>query len=123
MDKKHPVNLNLLSIKFPITAITSILHRLSGVFLFLLIPIILYIWSYSLTSSLHFANVQAWLGSWGVKILLWLLLAALIYHLVAGIRHLIMDLGYGESKTSGPRGARAVLIVSVILFVLGVILL
>ena len=54
------------------------------------------------------------MDSFVVKGLIWLMLAALIYHLVAGIRHILMDMGVGGSLAGGRLGARLVLIISVI---------
>ncbi len=52
------------------------------------------------------------------RFLLWGVLSALVYHLVAGIKHLLLDLGIGESKEGGPRGAQITIVVSVVLIVL-----
>ena len=52
------------------------------------------------------------------KLVLWAVLAGLIYHCVAGIKHLIMDLGYGETMEGGIAGAKAVFAVSGLLIVL-----
>ena len=93
---KRPVNLNLLSMRFPLTAIASILHRLSGFFLFLVIPLILALMSASLGSPEGFFTLHACLTHFFTKFLLLIFLAALFYHLLAGIRHLVMDVGIGE---------------------------
>lgn len=115
MHKKKPVNLNLMTIRFPITAIVSILHRISGVILFLVIPGLLAILSLSLRSQYDFNNLVITLQAPSVKFVTFLILAALVYHLIAGIRHLIMDLGFGEEKQSGKIGARIVLVISVVI--------
>ena len=59
MKDKRPINLNLMTIKFPITAITSILHRASGVFVFLAVPLLLWCLQYSLASPMHFLYLEA----------------------------------------------------------------
>ena len=102
---KRPVNLDLTTIRFPITAIVSILHRISGVGLFVLAPVIVWFWTLALSDSTSFATVSAWMQSGGVKFIVWLFLSALAYHLIAGIKHLIMDLGYGEEVASAQRAA------------------
>ena len=118
MQKKRPVNLNLLTIKFPITAIVSILHRVSGTFLFLLIPVLLWILAQSLTGPLQFENIKDILSSSFVKFIVWVSLVALLYHFAAGIRHLIMDMGIAEDLPNARLGAKVVMVVTVILSLL-----
>lgn len=116
MIVKHqrPVNLNLASIRFPMTAIVSILHRISGVILFLALPLILWIFQQSLLSEEGFLNLRDCFSQVGVKAILWFILVGLFYHLFAGIRHLIMDLGWGETKVGGLRFAKVTLGIAII---------
>ena len=118
MKHKRPINLNLFTIKFPITAIVSILHRLSGLLLFILIPFLLWGLNLSLSSQQDFDALYFRLTTPWSKFIIWLLLSAFIYHFVAGIRHLIMDAGIGEGLKSGRLGAILVLVISVILTLL-----
>ena len=118
MNNKRPKNLNLLTIRFPIPAIISILHRISGIFLFLLFPFLLYLFGLSLSSEPDFNKVQSFLTTPVVKFLIWLFLVPLFYHLVAGIRHLLMDVHIGEELESGRRGAKLTLLISIIIIVL-----
>jgi succinate dehydrogenase / fumarate reductase cytochrome b subunit len=111
---KRPVNLDIGTIKLPITAYVSILHRASGVALIGAIAILLGLLSYSLKSAEDFASVQACLASLPMKLLMWAVLAAFIYHLFAGIKHLIMDMGIGETLEGGKLGAMLVLVFVVI---------
>lgn len=97
LQKPRPVNLNLLTIRFPVTAIVSILHRLSGVVLFLFVPFLLWVLNQTLASPDDFTNVQHLLMMPVCKWFIWGFISALIYHLLAGTRHLIMDFGLGES--------------------------
>lgn len=97
MEKQQFSNFNLFTIRYPFTAIISILHRLSGIFVFLLIPFLLWMLDIASGSSGGFTRIQALLTNPGVKLLLWFILVALWYHLIAGIRHLLMDIGMGES--------------------------
>lgn len=115
MTKKRPVNLNLLTIQFPIPAIISILHRISGFFLFLCIPLLLWMLQTSLSSINHFNNLQDILGSFWIKGFMWVIIAALLLHLVAGIRHMLMDLGFGESLRAGRFSAWLVIVLAAIL--------
>jgi len=115
---KRPINLNLFTLKFPIAAIVSILHRLSGLLLFLLIPFLLLGLSSSLASQQDFDVLYFRLTTPFAKCIIWFLLSAFIYHFVAGIRHLMMDAGIGEELKSGRLGAKLVLVISVILTLL-----
>lgn len=117
-SQQRPVNLDLRTIKLPITAYSSILHRISGVILFVALVIALYLLDRSLSSPMGFVEVKAWMSNFFVKFVVWGMLSALIYHLVAGIRHLIMDLGIGETLEGGRLGAKIVLIVSAVLIVI-----
>lgn len=118
MNQKRPVNLDLATLKYPPMAIVSILHRLSGIALFLLLPLILYYLSLSLHNEQSYIDLQQLFTQPLHKLLLWIFGAALIYHMLAGIRHLIMDLGYGEGLESGRRSAIFVIAVAAILTIL-----
>jgi succinate dehydrogenase / fumarate reductase cytochrome b subunit len=118
MTKKRPVNLDLRTIKFPLPAIASILHRISGFILFFFIPLFLWALSKSLGSAQGFDDVSHFLGNPILKFIVWAFLAALIYHLLAGIRHLFMDIGIGENLAGARRGVFLVFGLSVILIVL-----
>jgi len=111
---KRPVNLDIGTIKLPITAYVSILHRVSGVALIGAIAILLGLLDYSLKSPEDFAAVQVCLASLPMKLLVWAVLAAFIYHLFAGIKHLIMDMGIGETLEGGKLGSMLVLVFVVI---------
>ena len=103
--------------KFPLMAIASILHRVSGVILFLFIPFMLWVLATSLSSPAGFHQVTTFFGYFAVKFLVWLLLSALVYHLLAGIKHLFMDMGFAET-VKGARAASAfVIIVSILLII------
>ncbi|WP_312593747.1 succinate dehydrogenase, cytochrome b556 subunit [Stutzerimonas nitrititolerans] len=118
VKSQRPVNLDLRTIKLPITAYTSIIHRVSGVILFVGVAIMLLALDASLSSEEGFAEVKAYLSSPLVKLIVWGLLSALLYHLVAGIRHLIMDAGHGETLEGGKLGSKIVIAVSVVLILL-----
>ncbi|MFR0692015.1 succinate dehydrogenase, cytochrome b556 subunit [Enterobacterales bacterium AE_CKDN230030158-1A_HGKHYDSX7] len=118
VNSKRPVNLDLRTIQLPITAYTSILHRISGVILFVGIAVLLFALDRSLASEDSFEQVKACLTHPLVKLVIWGLLSALLYHLVAGIRHLIMDAGIGETLEGGKRGSKIVIAVAVVLIVL-----
>lgn len=117
MYHQRPKNLNLFTIYFPIPAIVSILHRISGVFLFFLIPFILWALEFSLTEN-GFDTLNEWSGYVFVKIVFWLLLVPFCYHLIAGIRHLFSDIHIGESLKAGRLTALLTFIISAILLIL-----
>lgn len=101
MDNQRPIYLNLFQFRFPVMAIVSILHRLSGVIVFLLVPVLLWVLKKSLLSQVEFNTLRDGMAGPMVKFLLWVVLSALMFHLVAGIRHLLMDMGYFDSKEQG----------------------
>ena len=118
VNDKRPVNLDLTTIKFPVPALASISHRIAGVALFVAVPILLWMLDRSLASPESFAEMKQLLDSWFAKVVLFGILAAIAYHFVAGIKHLIMDWGIGETLEGGRRFATASFIVSAVLIVL-----
>lgn len=118
VNSKRPVNLDLRTIKLPVTAYTSIVHRISGIILFIATAGLLWMLSTSLSSEAGFEQVKACLQNPFAKLVLWGVLSALMYHLVAGIRHLIMDAGFADGLESGRLGSQLVIVISVILIVL-----
>jgi|TARA_R100001143_G_scaffold27067_1_gene26989 succinate dehydrogenase / fumarate reductase cytochrome b subunit len=118
VNDKRPVNLDLTTIKFPVTAIASITHRMTGVAIFVAIPVLLWMLDRSLASPESFADLKQLMTSPLAKLVLLAILAAIFYHLVAGIRHLIMDAGMAETLEGGRRGAFATFIVTVVLILL-----
>lgn len=118
MKQKRPVNLDLTKYRFPRMAIVSILHRISGVAIFVFLPVMLYILHQSLISQTHFDFIHAQLMRPTLKILLWLALSAVFFHLIAGIRHLIMDFGFFETLKGGKNTATLVMLLSAMFIVL-----
>ena len=112
MVNKRPVNLNLMSFKFPLTALVSIAHRISGVLMFLLIPIALYQLHVLLSSSLS-TGLMSHQG-FVMKLFIWVTLVATIYHVIAGARHLLMDLGFGESFSAATKSAAVIFVLLVL---------
>lgn len=118
MNKNRPVNLDISTIKLPVTAYVSILHRVSGVVLLAGVLILLWMLDTSLSSQEGFDSLKEILTAPFAKIVLWGVLAALAYHFVAGVRHLIMDMGVGESLEGGKLSAKIALFFSIVLIVL-----
>ena len=104
--------------RLPLTAWISIAHRASGVFLFAGMAVLIWALDASLSSPESFAELQDCLASPIAKLVIWAVVAGLIYHSVAGVKHLIMDFGVGETMEAGTRSAKAVVIVSVVLILL-----
>ena len=115
MKQKRPVNLDLMTLRFPVTAIASILHRISGIVLFLFSPFLLYAFQYSLTSEPDFEWVHSLLDMMSIKLATVLLLSALVYHCLAGVRHIMMDLGLGESLVMSKISAMTVIFLAILL--------
>jgi succinate dehydrogenase / fumarate reductase cytochrome b subunit len=118
VNKQRPVNLDLSTIKLPITGVVSILHRVSGVFLFAGAAVLLWMLDSSLDSQESFAAVKDVTSNPICKFVLFAVLAGLAYHMVMGIRHLIMDCGVGESLKGGQLGAKIALTLAVVLIAL-----
>jgi len=114
----RPVNLDFKTLHLPLPAITSILHRISGVIVFGGVFVLLWLLSASLESESGFTDVQNWLAAPLVKVVVWGILAGLLYHLIAGVKHLVMDLGIGETLEGAKTGAKLVVVISVIAIVL-----
>ncbi|MBJ7538447.1 succinate dehydrogenase, cytochrome b556 subunit [Marinomonas transparens] len=119
MNKKRPVNLDILTISQPVTAIVSILHRVTGIILFVGLAFLFYAFDLSLESQEGFDQVVTTLQTnFLAKFIIWGVVSALMYHFVAGVKHLFMDLGYFEELESGRNAAIANLVIAAVLIVL-----
>ncbi len=122
MAKTRPIFFNLFQMKLPIGGWVSIFHRVSGAALSLAVPLMLYAWTLSLRSSEDYDAVTGFLSGWfGFLILLGLVWATL-HHLLAGLRHLGFDIGWGEGRERARLTAWAVLLAALAmtgLFALG----
>ena len=126
LAKKRPEfrNINafkdLPSYRLPLAGIVSILHRISGVIMFLLLPFIIWMFDTSLSSEISFAKFRAAfnVGLLGIPGIVWKLLAlaliwAYLHHMVAGLRHLWMDVSHkATSKEFGKKSAVATFLIS-----------
>lgn len=102
----------------PLPAIVSILTRASGIFIFLGMALLIWLLDLSLSGEAGFAEAQQFLMTPVAKLAVWVVVSGLIYHAVAGIKHLIGDFGVGETLEGGLLGARLVLVCSAILIAL-----
>jgi len=118
MKTDRPINLALLTFKYPLAAIASIAHRITGVLLFVGIAFLLYLLDESLASEQGLEHARTLLELPLPKLVLLGVVAILIYHLVAGIKHLLLDFHVGDSLEGGRFAAQATIAVSVALIVL-----
>ncbi|PST97349.1 succinate dehydrogenase cytochrome b556 large subunit [Photobacterium iliopiscarium] len=117
VKKSRPVNLDLQTMRFPLTAIASILHRVSGVITFVAVAILLWLLNLSLSSPKGFTSAVSITDSGLVTLMLWGILTALFYHIVLGVRHLLMDLGYFEEMETGLASTKVSFVIVAILSV------
>ena len=114
----RPVNLDLTKFAFPLPALASITHRVAGMVLFAGMLFLLWALERSLVSAEGFDAVKALLAAPLSRVIAWVLLSALIYHLIAGIKHLCLDLGLGETLEGGRLSAWLVIILSLVFITL-----
>ncbi len=118
VKSQRPVNLDISTIKLPLPAYASILHRISGVAIFIGLAFLIWGLGASLESEESFNALKECLDGVVPKLVLWAILAGFIYHFVAGVRHLLMDLGYFETLEGAKVLATIVLVVSAALILL-----
>ena len=118
MSNKNPTNIgimNLIRYHFPIQAIVSILHRISGVILFIFIPLVLWAFSISLHSEQSFTKLMHVFDYFWVEFVIWVFMSMLAWHMCSGIKHLLMDLGYFETKISSKIASYVTIIIAIAL--------
>lgn len=118
MNSNRPKNLDLTTIELPLPAKASILHRISGFALFFAVAFMLCALGSSLESEQSFAELKNTLNGGLAKFITWGILSALGYHVVAGVKHLLMDMGIGETKESGRTAAIITLIAGAVVIIL-----
>ncbi|MDU0355646.1 succinate dehydrogenase, cytochrome b556 subunit [Paraglaciecola aquimarina] len=123
MKKQRPVNLQINTITFPPAAITSILHRITGVALFFALMFVIGAWAVSVSSAENFDLVKEQMTGPLGKFIAIGTISALTYHILGGVRHMIMDMGHWEELESGDLSAKAIIALWIILtIVVGVVL-
>jgi succinate dehydrogenase / fumarate reductase cytochrome b subunit len=108
-NHKRPKNLDLLHIRLPAGGVVSILHRVSGVLLVLVLPFAFLLLQQSLQDPEGFAQVVAQLSSLPARALVFFITILLVHHFLAGVRHLLLDLEIGISRNSSRWSAWLVL--------------
>ncbi|SEA35504.1 succinate dehydrogenase, cytochrome b556 subunit [Variovorax sp. YR216] len=117
---------DLRTYRLPAAGIVSILHRVSGVLMFLLLPFIIWMFDTSVSSEISFARFKAAFNSglgfvpgWFIKLVALALIWAYLHHIIAGLRHLWMDVSHAAvSKEFGKSSAVATLVISIALTVI-----
>jgi succinate dehydrogenase / fumarate reductase cytochrome b subunit len=125
LARKRPEfrNINALkdlpSYRLPAAGIVSILHRISGFLMFVLMPLIIWMFDNSITSEISFAKFSSafslgigFVPGWLFKLLALALIWAYLHHFIAGIRHIYMDAFHAVSKEFGKSSAVATLVLS-----------
>jgi succinate dehydrogenase / fumarate reductase cytochrome b subunit len=92
----RPKYLNLFKIRQPVMAVVSIFHRVSGVFLFLAIPVLIYWLALSVRSAEDYTAASTFFVSPWVRLIGLVVAWALVHHFFTGIRYLLMDISIGE---------------------------
>ena len=115
MNKSRPTYLDLTRIKLPVPGLVSILHRISGFGLFLLLPLLLWLLQSSLASPDSYVRYRAAIAHPVMKLILIGLLWAFMHHLFAGLRLLMLDIHVGTELAVARNSSRAVLVVSILL--------
>lgn len=114
----------ILQYRLPPAGIVSILHRVSGAVMFLLLPFIVWLLDVSLSSEISYEQFTAAFGvgigfvpGWLVKLVVLALIWAYLHHFIAGVRHLWMDMTHSVTKVQGHSSAIVTLASSVVLTV------
>ena len=105
----------LMHYRLPLAGVVSILHRISGALMFLLLPFVLYLLERSITSEISFDYLRGFASQWYIKLIILALSWAYLHHFAAGIRHLFMDMHMGLSKEGSRYSAVSVLATSLFL--------
>jgi succinate dehydrogenase / fumarate reductase cytochrome b subunit len=113
-QRKRPKNLNLFTIRLPVNAIISILHRMSGMALFLVLPALLWALSQSVQSEVSYTALAGMLQHWLAKLFVIGLSCAFFHHFYAGLRHLAMDVHWMTSLQKARISSRLVLCLDVL---------
>ena len=108
----------LVHYRLPAAGIVSILHRISGALMFLLLPFTLYLLERSLISETTYDTMRGFASQWFIKLVILALAWAYLHHFLAGIRHLFMDTHHLLSKDGSRNSAVSVLALSLFLTLL-----
>ena len=114
--------LDALAYKLPPAGLVSILHRVSGLVIFVLLPFVIWMFDTSLTSEISYSQFSSvfkhgtgFLPGWFYKLVALALIWSYLHHLIAGVRHLWMDATHAVTKEFGRQSAIVTLVVSIVL--------
>lgn len=123
MNNQRPINLDLATVSFPVTAIASILHRICAVISWVGLGFMLCLLYYGLLSEQHFNElVNMYTHNILLQFVSWGFLAAFGYYCMGTIKHIIQDFGFCEDFTGGKLISWAAIIAGVVLSLLSGIL-
>lgn len=117
-EKQRPMFLDLTKMHFPVMAVVSIFHRITGVLIFLFLPLMLYILHQAYKSADTYTQLTNCLQHASMKFFIWAMLSAVWFHVIAGIRHMIMDCGIAENVKSARVTAYSVFAFAIVLSIL-----
>ncbi len=128
MTKQRPGTMRLvdaLQYRLPLAGVVSILHRISGALMFVLLPFIIWMFDKSVTSEASYEQFSSAFGiglgvlpGWFIKLVVLALIWAYLHHFIAGVRHLWMDMTHSVTKEFGRSSAVVTLAASVLLTLL-----
>ncbi len=128
MTKPRPGTMRLVdAVKYrlPLAALVSILHRASGMLMFVLLPLIVWFFDTSLSSEISYERFSSafvagigFVPGWFIKLVSLALIWSYLHHFIAGLRHLWMDMTHRVSKEQGRSSAVVTLVASALLTVL-----
>ena len=123
-EKRRPVFFNLMQIQMPVGALTSITHRVTGIFLAISVPFGIYLLDLSLQDPRSYAQVINLFDKWTFRVAAIAFVWVLTHHLLAGIRHLLSDLDIGSQLPAARRSAWVVNLggIAIALLALGALL-
>ena len=113
---------DILSYRLPPAGQVSILHRISGLVLTLLLPFVIWMFDKSVSSQISFGVFDAAFTTgigifapWFLKLFVWIIATAFIFHALAGIRHLYLDVTHRMTKEFGRHSAARVIVLTIVL--------
>ena len=104
-EKRRPVFFNLMQIQMPVGALTSITHRVTGIFLAISVPFGIYLLDLSLKGPQSYAQVISLFDKLTFRAATIFFVWVLTHHLLAGIRHLLSDIDIGSQLPAARRSA------------------
>lgn len=130
ITKQRPGTMRLidaLQYRLPVAGVVSILHRVSGALMFLLLPFIIWMFDNSISSldshtrlAVVFSEGTPWAPGWFFKLIVLALVWGYLHHFIAGLRHLWMDATHSVTKSFGQQSAMVTMVLSIVLtFILG----